>query len=70
MIATVSWKFNIGIEKAKEKLRVTRQKGIRHYVHTLHQRYRAYHMQLNRKRFNTQFSTDHVLEILKYLEEN
>ena len=52
MTKEVSRKFNIGIEKVKETLRVTTQKGIRHAVHILHRKYRVYHMQLNRKSLN------------------
>ena len=35
----VSWKFNIGIEKAKEKLGITTQKGPLHVVHPLYHIY-------------------------------
>ena len=45
----VNQKFNIGIEKAKDTFLVKTQKGIIHAVNTLQQRYRADHMQLNRK---------------------
>ena len=66
----VSRKFNIGIEKAKETLRVTTQRGIRHAVHPLHRRYRVDHMQLNRKRLNAQFYTDHLPAKTKSLDAN
>ena len=66
----VSRKFNIGIEKAKETLQVTTQRGIRHAVHPLHRRYRVDHMQLNRKRLNAQFYTDHLLAKTKSLDGN
>ena len=49
---------------------MTTKKGIIHAVHAIHQRYRIDHMQLNKKRLNTQFSTDHVLTRTKPLERN
>ena len=57
----VSHKFNIGIERDKETLKVTTQKGIRHGVHPLHRRYRVDHMQFNRKRLNGKFYCDHLV---------
>ena len=66
----VSRKFNIGIEKAKDTLKVTTQKGIRHAVHPLHLRYRVDHMQLNRRRLNAQFYTDHLVAQTKSLDGN
>ena len=64
----VNQKFNIGIEKAKDTFLVKTQKGIIHAVNTLQQRYRADHMQLNRKWLNEKFYTDHLLSKTKYLE--
>ena len=66
----VSRKLKIGIKKAKEMLRLTTQKGIRHAVHTLHRRYIFDNMHLNRKRLNAQFYTDHLLDKTKPLEGN
>ena len=43
----VSRKFNIGIERAKETMKVTTQKCIIHAVHPLHRHYRVNHMQFN-----------------------
>ena len=48
----VSRKFNIGIERTKETLKVTTQKGIHHAVHPLHRRYSFDHIQFNQKRLN------------------
>ena len=58
----VSRKLNIWIEKVKDNLRVTTQKGIRNVLHPLHHIYRVDNTQLNRKRINPQFYTDHLLE--------
>ena len=66
----VSRKFNIGIERAKETLKVTTQKGIRHAVHPLHRRYRVDHMQFNRKRLNEKFYCDHLVAKTKSLDGN
>ncbi len=66
----VSRKFNIGIEKAKQTLKVTTQLGIRHAVHPLHQRYRVDHLNPNRKRLNAQFYTDHLVAKTKSLDGN
>ena len=44
----VSRKFDIGIERVKETIKVTTQKGIHHAVHPLHHRYHVDHMQLIR----------------------
>ena len=51
----LSRKFNIGIERAKETIKVTTQKRIRHAVHPFHRRYCVDHMQFNLKRLNGQF---------------
>ena len=40
----MSWKFNIGIDKAKEMLKLTTQKGIGHAVHSLQRIYRVDNM--------------------------
>ena len=66
----VSRKFNIGIERAKETIKVTTQKGIRHAVHPLHRQYRVDHMQFNRKRLNGQFYCDHLEAKTKSLDGN
>ena len=66
----VSRKFNIGIERAKETLKVTTQKGIRHAVHPLHRRYRFNHMQFNRKSLNEQFYCYHLVAKTKSLDSN
>ena len=66
----LSWKFNIEIEKAKDTLRLTTQKGIRHELYPLHCIYIVDNIQLNRKRLNAQFYTDQVFPKTKYLEGN
>ena len=55
---------------AKDTLRVTTHKGIRHAVHPLHCRYSVDNVQLNRKCLNVQFYTDHLLVKTKSLEGN
>ena len=52
----------------KDTLRLTTQKRIIHAVHPLHLRYRVDNMQLNRKRLNAQFYTDHLLAKYKSLK--
>ena len=66
----VARKFNIGIDRAKETLKVTMQKVIRHAVHPLHRRYRVNHMQLNRKRLNAKFYAEHLVARTKSLDRN
>ena len=66
----VSWKFNIGIEKAKGNLRVKTQKEIMHTAHPLHHIYRVDNMQLNRIFPNAQFYTDHLLAKTNSFELN
>ena len=66
----VSRKFDIGIERAKETIKVTMQKGIHHAVHPLHHRYHVYHMQFNRKRLNVQFYCDHLEAKTKSFDGN
>ena len=63
-------KFNIGIDRAKETLKVTTQKVIRHAVQPLHRRYRVDHIQLNRKHLNAQFYADHLVARTKLLDRN
>ena len=48
----MSQKFNIGIEKVKDSLRTTSQKGIIPAVHPLHCRNQVHRMKLNMKRLN------------------
>ena len=64
----VSQKFHIGINKMKDMLGVTTHKGIMHAVHPLYCRYRVDNVQLNRKRLNAQFYTDHLLSKTKSLK--
>ena len=66
----MSCKFNTNIDKVKDTLIVTTQKGIIHVVHPLHHIYIFDNMQLNRKRLNAQFYTDHLLAKTKSLEGN
>ena len=66
----VSRKFNIGIERSKETIKVTTQKGIHHAVHPLHHRYHVDHMQFNRKRLNVQFYCDYLESKTKSLDGN
>ena len=64
----MSRKFSIGTDTAKNTLIVTTKKCIRHVVYPLNRRYRVDNMQLNRKRLNMQFYTDHLLAKTSYLE--
>ena len=66
----VSLKFNIGIERTKETLKVTTQNGIRHAIHPLYHHYRSNHMQFNRKRLNRKFYCDHLVAKTKSLDIN
>jgi len=66
----VSRSWNVGIETAKNTLKVTTQRGIRHAVHPLHRRYRVDNIHLHRKRLDSHFYTDHMMAAVKSLEGN
>jgi hypothetical protein len=63
-------KWNIGLNTAKDTLRVTTQEGIRHAVHPIHRRYRTDHLHLHRNKLNTTFYTDTLFSKYKSLEGN
>ena len=65
-----SRKFNIGIERAKETIKVKTKKGIHHALHPLHQFYRVDHMNFNRKRLNGQFYCNHLVAKTRSLDGN
>jgi hypothetical protein len=57
-IEEVSRKFGVGLETARQTLKVTTQNGIRHAVHPLSRRYRTDIMQSRQQRLNATFYTD------------
>ena len=62
--------WGIGIETAKNIIKVTTQRGVRHVMHPLHRRYGVDNIHLHRKRLNSPFYTDHMVAAVKSLEGN
>jgi hypothetical protein len=65
--------WNVGLERAKETLRVTTQKGIRFAIHPIHRRYRVdhlLHLGLQTRRIVKQFYVDHMQSRVKSLSQN
>jgi hypothetical protein len=66
-----AWK--IGLEKAKEMLRVTTQKGIRYAIHPIRRRYRVDHLLqlgINARQVTQQVYVDHMQSKVKSLSQN
>jgi hypothetical protein len=62
--------WNIGLDRAKETLQVTTQKGIRFAIHPIHRRYRVdhlLHLGLQARRIVKQFYVDHMQSRIKSL---
>eukprot|EP00957_Ditylum_brightwellii_P179318 13661054-Ditylum_brightwellii.AAC.1 len=66
----LSWKWNIGLEIAKDTLTSTTQTSIRMAVQLLAQRMRVDHLHLNRKQLNGTWPCDTVLSKVKSLLGN
>jgi hypothetical protein len=64
----VARKFRCGIELAKQTLKTTTQRGVRHAIHPLHRRYRVDHLHLNRRRLNDTFYTDTLFSRVKSIK--
>jgi hypothetical protein len=62
--------WGIGIEKAKETLSVTTQRGIRKAIHQLHLRYRTDRLNLHVRRMEGQWYMDHLVSKRKSLSGN
>jgi hypothetical protein len=65
--------WGIGLEKAKDTLRVTTQKGIRYAIHPIHRRYRVDHLRhlgLNVRQITEQVYADHMQSKVKPLSQN
>jgi hypothetical protein len=65
--------WNIGLEKAKDTLRVTTQKGLRFAIHPIHRRYRVDHLAhlgLNVRQITKQVYVDHFQSKVKSLSQN
>jgi hypothetical protein len=65
--------WNIGINRAKDTLRVTTQKGIRYAIHPIHKRYRVdhlLHLGLQARQIVKQFYVDHMQSRIKSLSQN
>ena len=54
----LSQTLNIGLDKAKQMLRVTTQKGIRTAVHPIHQRYQVDHLDIHSSRVKGKWYVD------------
>ena len=63
-------KWRIGLQTAKDTLKVTTQNGIRHALHPLKRRYRTDNMSLSLRRLNTRFYTDTLFAKVKSLKGN
>lgn len=66
----VSKKFGVGLETAKDTLKVTTQRGIRHAVHPIHRRYRTDHLDLHRKRLGGVWQMDTLVARHQSLQGN
>jgi hypothetical protein len=65
--------WNIGLEKAKETLRVTTQKGIRYAIHPIHRRYRVdhlVHLGIKARQITQQVYVDHMQSKVRSLSQN
>ena len=63
-------KWKIGLQAAKDTLKVTTQYGIRHAVHPLKRRYRTDHMSLSYRQLNTKFYSDTLFAKVTSLKGN
>jgi hypothetical protein len=62
--------WNINLDKAKDTLRVTTQKGLRYAIHPIHRRYRVDHLAhlgLNAQQITKQIYVDHLQSKVKSL---
>lgn len=69
----IAQKWNIGIEKAKDTLRATTQKGIRYAIHPIHKRYRVdhlLHLGINARQIMQQIYVDHMQSKVRSLGKN
>ena len=62
--------MNIGLDKAKQMMHVTTQKGIRTAVHPIHRRYRVDHLDLHSNRLAGQWYVDWMPAATKSLSQN
>ena len=63
-------KWRIGLQAAKDTLKVTTQHGIRHAIHPLKRRYRTDHMSLSYRRLNTRMYSDTLFAKVTSLKGN
>ena len=63
-------KWRIGLQTAKDTLKVTTQNGIRHALHPLKRRYRTDTMSLGYRRLSTRFYTDTLFAKVKSIKGN
>ena len=62
--------MNVSLEKAKNMMRVTTQKGIRTAVHPIHRRYRVDHLNLHSEKLKGQWYVDWIKAKYKSLDQN
>ena len=62
--------LNIGLDKAKQMLRVTTQKGIRTATHPIHRRYRVDHLDLHSSRLRGKWYVDWMASRTKSIQSN
>jgi hypothetical protein len=63
-------KWNIGLETAKDTIKVTTQQGIRHAVHPMNRRLRVDHMHLHRPRLRGTWYCDTLIAKVRSLDGN
>jgi len=66
----VSRLFGVGLNKAKDLLRVTTQRGVRTAVHPITRRYRVDHLDLHTNRLQGQWFCDWMVSSVKSLSQN
>ena len=62
--------LNIRLDKAKQMLRVTTQKGIRTAVHPIHRKYRVDHLDLHSSRIQGKWYVDWMSAKTKSIQQN
>ncbi|KAL7569667.1 hypothetical protein ACA910_008321 [Epithemia clementina (nom. ined.)] len=67
---TLSQKWNIGLDTAKQTLRVTTQLRVRTAIHPLHRRYRTNHTALRYPRLNETFYSDNLFSKVTSIKGN
>ena len=67
---SIAYMMNIGLDKAKQMLTTTTQKGIRTAIHPIHRRYRVDHLDLHSQRLAGRWYVDWMSARTKSLSQN